>query len=304
MTVEFCYLIFITADYYVITYFIVPHFLQKRKYFYFIAATLVVIAFSAMLRALVAAQMNRYVFHSVHKTGFAGLYLNSAVNIFIWVQLIMIGKMIIDKTYNQQRLETLEKERMRNELDFLKAQVNPHALFNSLNTLYGHIDKSNQDARNILLQFSELLRYQLYDCTAEKICLEKETEYIRNYIAFQQWRKDKRLMVDVEIENKENGLKIAPLLLVVLIENTFKFVSNSTEKENKIIIKLCTKGTVLHSSFFNTTEQQQPLAMANSNGIGMANLHRRLELLYPHKYELNSSKRDDHYKTNLIIDLS
>ena len=141
----------------------------------------------------------------------------------------------------QQQLEFLEKERIKNELDYLKAQINPHALFNSLNTIYGHIDKSNQVARTILLQFSELLRYQLYDCGAEKVSLEKEIEYVKNYVAFQRLRKDEKLVVYLDIGTIEAGLKIAPLLLVVLIENAFKFVSNFSDKENKIVIKICTK---------------------------------------------------------------
>jgi len=97
----------------------------------------------------------------------------------------------------QQQLELLEKERVKNELDYLKAQINPHALFNSLNTIYGHIDKTNQVARNILLHFSELLRYQLYDCSAEKVILEKEVEYVTNYVAFQRLRKNENLVVNL-----------------------------------------------------------------------------------------------------------
>ena len=241
MTIEFCYLIFITADYYAISNFIIPQFLLKRKYVLFVSATVMIIVLSAWLRALVAIQMNLHFFHPAQITGFGTLYLNSIINISFWVLLITMGKMIIDRIQTQQQLGLLEKERIKNELDYLKAQINPHALFNSLNTIYGHIDKSNQVARNILLQFSELLRYQLYDCGAEKVSLEKEIGYIKNYVAFQRLRKDEKLVVTFTIENIDTGLKIAPLLLVVLIENAFKFVSNFSDKENKIIINIFTK---------------------------------------------------------------
>jgi sensor histidine kinase YesM len=149
--------------------------------------------------------------------------------------------MLVDRIQTHNQLELLEKERVKNELDYLKAQINPHALFNSLNTIYGHINKGNQTARNILLQFSELLRYQLYDCGAEKVSLEKEIGYIENYIAFQRLRKDENLIVAFQSEDIEIGLQIAPLLLVVLIENAFKFVSNFSGKENKISIKIFIK---------------------------------------------------------------
>ncbi|MGZ4033718.1 MAG: sensor histidine kinase [Bacteroidia bacterium] len=303
MTIEFCYLIFITIDYYTIAYFIIPRFLQKRKYASFVLISILLIAFSAFVRALIAAQMNLYFFHAIQNTGFGTLYFNSIINITIWVQIITIGKMLLDSIQHQQQLDILEKERVKNELDFLKAQINPHALFNSLNTIYGHIDKNNQVARNVLVQFSELLRYQLYDCSVEKISLEKEINYIKKYIAFEKLRKEESLVVKLEIENNGNGLEITPLLLIVLIENAFKFVSSYPDKENTIVIKLFTENNILHSHFSNTTDQQ-PLVIKNSGGIGIANLKRRLDLSYANKYELITNKENNLYKTDLIIDLS
>jgi two-component system, LytTR family, sensor kinase len=199
MTVEFCYLIFITADYYAIINFIVPEFLFKKKYFLFVLTIVMVIALSAWLRALIALQMNRHFFHAVLATDFNTLYFNSVINISLWVLLITIGKMLTERIQTQRQIELLEKERVKSELDYLKAQINPHSLFNSLNTIYGHIDKSNQVARNILLQFAELLRYQLYDCGAEKVNLGNEMSYIKNYVAFQRLRKDEKLVVNIQI---------------------------------------------------------------------------------------------------------
>jgi two-component system LytT family sensor kinase len=302
MTIEFCYLIFITINYYAITNFIIPQFLLKRKYPLFIIATISIIALSAWLRALIAVQMNLHFFHTTQAPDFFVLYLNSIINISIWVLIITIGRMMLDRIQNQQQLDLLEKEKTKNELDFLKAQINPHALFNSLNTIYGHIDKSNQTARNILLQFSELLRYQLYDCSSEKVSLQKEIEYIKNYVAFQQLRKNENLIVELDIKNTEEGLQIAPLLLVVLIENAFKFVSNS--HENKIVIKLAINGQVLHGTFINSIESQPNALSSGSNGIGLVNLKRRLDLLYPGKYELENKTENTFYQTNLTINLS
>jgi two-component system, LytTR family, sensor kinase len=304
MTVEFCYLIFITADFYAVNNFIVPKFLYNKKYFLFVLTIVIVIALSAWLRSQVALQMNRHFFHVAFTTDFSTLYLNSLINISLWVLLITMGKMLADRIQTQRQLELLEKERVKSELDYLKAQINPHALFNSLNTIYGHIDKTNQVARNILLQFSELLRYQLYDCEAEKVNLGEEMDYIKNYIAFQRLRKDEKLMVNFKIENIDSRLKIAPLLLVVLIENAFKFVSNFSDKENKICIRIITRGNILHTSFMNTKELPQAGNTKNSNGIGISNLKRRLELLYNNKFELTTNIDNAFYETHLKIDLS
>ena len=304
MTIEFCYLIFITADYYAITNLIVPRLLHKKKYPLFVLAIILVIAFSAWLRALVALEMNLHYFTAASLPDFATLYFNSIINISLWVLLVTVARMLMDRIQTQHQVELLEKERIKTELDYLKAQINPHALFNSLNTIYGHIDKSNQLARTILLQFSELLRYQLYDCGAEKVDLEKEIEYVKNYVAFQRLRKDEQLVVHLDIGAIEAGLKIAPLLLVVLIENAFKYASNYPDRENRICIKLFTKAHVLHCSFFNTKEIQPALAASNANGIGITNLKRRLELLYPGKFTLTSNTANDSYETSLIIDLA
>jgi two-component system LytT family sensor kinase len=304
MTIEFCYLLFITVDYYIINNFIVPQFLLKKKYALFLLSTILIIALSAWFRALVATEFNLHFFKPSVYFDFDTLYINSILNITIWVLIITMGKMLIDRVQTQQLVELLEKERVKNELNFLKAQINPHALFNSLNTIYGQIDKSNQVARNILLQFSELLRYQLYDCAEEKISLDREIGYIKNYVAFHRLRKDESLVVTLQTEPIEADLTIAPLLLVVLIENAFKFVSSFADKENKITINIHTKNSILHSSFVNTKEVRQVDVSSNANGIGIANLKRRLELLYPNKYELNKRDENAQYETTLRIDLS
>ena len=304
VSVEFCYLLFIAADYYATIYFIVPRFLKKKEYAYFILLTAALIAFSALLRAIVAAEMNIHIFHTKPPLTFGSLYLNSLINIFIWVELFIIGTMIADRMYGQQQLALLEKERIKHELDFLKAQINPHALFNSLNSIYGHIDKENQTARNILLKFSGLLRYQLYDCSEDKINLEKEIEYIRNYISFQQIRKEEDLIVETEINIDNYNHNIAPLLLVVLIENAFKFVSNFTDKDNKIDIRVNVEDGLFIFNICNTTEHRQALSsILNPGGIGIVNLKRRLELLYPDKYEIALKQEVDYYEATLKLQL-
>ena len=304
MTIEFCYLIFITADYYIINYLIVPEFLFKRKYILFITGILGTVILSAWGRSVIAFNMSLHYFHLSGNIDFPDLFLHSLINISLWVLLITVGKMMIERLQAQSQLEILQKERVKNELDYLKAQINPHALFNSLNTVYGHIEKNNQIARNTLLQFSELLRYQLYDCSEEKVSLEKEIGYLTNYISFHRLRKDETLLVSFQIENIEPGLQIAPLLLVVLIENAFKFVGNSSDKENKICIQLSTDGKLLHSLISNTKEFQEADTDNKSKGIGVANLQRRLELLYKGKYEYRVINEKNVYKSFLTIDLS
>lgn len=298
MTIEFCYLIFITVDYYVISDFVIPQFLFKRKYFLFVGVTILTIAMSAFLRALLSRYMNLHFFQTLQPLNFGTLYFNSFLNICLWILIITIAKMMIDRMQTQAQVDMLEKERVKSELDYLKAQINPHAIFNSLNTIYGHIDKNNQVARNILLQFSGILRYQLYDCSSEKVALEKEIGFVKNYVDFQRLRKDETLLVELTVSPIAQGLQVAPLLLVVLIENAFKFAGN------KISIKLYTEGHTLHGYFYNTKENLPSFPGGKESGIGLVNLKRRLELLYPGKYKLDTHTEKDFYETHLTIDLS
>lgn len=303
VTIEFCYLVFITVDYYVIVDYLLPRFFKSKRYGWFALSSLTLIAVSALLRALVSVQMNLHVFGGARPV-FGALYLTSLLNIFIWVELIVMGKMVIDRVYNQRQMAALERERVKQELDFLKAQINPHALFNSLNTIYAHIDKQNQTARNILLKFSGLLRYQLYDCGEDKISLDKEIEYIRNYIAFQRIRKEKNLEVEVNLISDSDSYLVAPLLLVILLENAFKFVSSFSDKENKISICLKAEHGRLNFGVHNTTEAIAELASPfKSGGIGLINLRRRLELLYPGKHSLALKHEGNLYLASLELEL-
>ena len=106
----------------------------------------------------------------------------------------------------EKYIEGIEKEKIQNELDFLKAQFNPHFLFNSINSIYGNINKSNSTAREMLLTFSEMLRYQLYECTTSKISIEKEINYIRNYVTLQQTRKPDNLSIQLHIVEDVKGI--------------------------------------------------------------------------------------------------
>src|SRR4051794_37463310 len=279
LTIQFCYLGFVAADYYFTIYFLLRRVLYKKGYLLFILAALGIIAVSSLLRSELAVFMNTHFFmQGKQQPAFGEIFLSSFINIFIWVLGLVTGKLIWDKIQNQQYVQSIEREKAKSELNFLKAQMNPHFLFNSLNSIYGYIDKNNKTARNILLQFSEMLRYQLYDCNADRISILKEIAYLRNYVLLQQYRKEENLIVQFNIDDPLEEFEIAPLLLVVFIENAFKYVSNFEERENKIIISLLYKKSKLNFSVFNTAEKRE----SNLNGgIGLKNVKRRLEILYP-----------------------
>ncbi|HEY6901324.1 MAG TPA: histidine kinase [Puia sp.] len=201
------------------------------------------------------------------------------------------------------RKAVLEEEKLKNELCFLKAQFNPHFLFNSINSIYGHIPRDNPMARNMLVIFSEMLRYQLYECNAKSVSIHKELHYIRNYVALQQIRKEEDLQIKLNVDMDAKDFFIAPLLFTAFIENAFRYVSSS-KGENKVVICLQKKEHLLRFRVFNTREKAGGTAVApDHRGIGISNAKRRLGILYPGRHELQIDDGVNFYQVTLTIDL-
>lgn len=304
LTVQFCYLAFIASAYYFIVYFSVPRFLYKRNYAVFVLLLLGAITTAALLRVPLAMYLNKHVFLPGNpQPGFRQLFINSLLNIFVWVVCLVAVTLIIEKVRFQRFLEALEKEKTKNELDFLKAQFNPHFLFNSINSIYGHIEKGNMQARRMLLTFSDMLRYQLYECNVENIAIEKEIDYIKNYVALQKTRKEENLLVNVCIGSEVKGFPIAPMLFIAFIENAFKYVSNDDHKQNKVEISMHVKDECLTFESSNTKDVIGQDTAIRHKGIGINNVKRRLELLYPEKHELIICDSEDIYHVSLKLQL-
>ncbi|WP_259068632.1 sensor histidine kinase [Mucilaginibacter sp. X4EP1] len=301
ITIQFCYLVFIAANYYFNSLYAIPQLLNKKKYVVFVLCFLSAIVITAVLRVPVSAFVYRYVFKITNNHfDYLMVFYNSFINILFWVVAILTGKMIADKIRSQRYIEKIESERAFNELNFLRAQFNPHFLFNSINSIYGHIDKSNKIARDMLLMFSEMLRYQLYECNVDQIEVERELNYIKNYIALQKSRMDERVVVNFLATNMNGNIKIAPLLLITFIENAFKYVGFNEYKENRVDITLNYDRGALFFTIFNTKDTfiSSP---EKSSGLGIANTKRRLELIYPNEHLLAIDNNDEGFGVHLTL---
>ncbi len=295
--IEFCYLIFITLNYYFTINYLIRRFLSKNIYVPFILLFSLSTTLAGLFRALVSYFITINVY-GLPATNFAKLLQNSVLNIFIWTSILVAGKMIMDRMRNQHYLEEVEKEKTKNELDFLKAQQNPHFLFNSLNSLYFQIDKTNSNARGTLMKLSEMLRYQLYECAADRIPIDKELSYLKSYVELQRLRLNSNYMINFGIDENVRDFEIAPLLIIPLVENSFKHVSHYTDKPNEINITLSYKDNVFICKVNNTMELTE---QNRSGGIGLKNLERRLELLYTNRFELNVVENNGRFDATLKI---
>lgn len=302
ITIQFCYLVFIAGNYYFNTLYTVPQLLNKKRYVPFALCLVGGVVAGALLRVPVSLLVNKYLFRvSVVKFNSLGVFFDSFINILFWVVLILTAKMIADRIKSQRYIEQIEMEKAANELNFLRAQFNPHFLFNSINSIYAHIDKSNKNAREMLLVFSEMLRYQLYECNVEQIELERELNYIRNYISLQKSRIDERIRVSFCADGISGNIKVAPLLLITFIENAFKYVGFNDGGDNRIDIKLACENDGIVFTAYNTKDSYMAASAANASGLGIANAKRRLELLYPGKHWLEIANAEHDYSVTLTL---
>lgn len=212
----------------------------------------------------------------------------------------LIRNNIIEKKVQEKvvLLEKLRAEKNNAELEFLKSQYHPHFLFNALNTIYFQIDDYNTDAKRSIEHLSELLRYQLYDVNQE-VQFSKEIKYLRSYIAFQQLRKTEKLIVNIDIDTALEESRVHPLLFQPLLENAFKYVSGTHE----IDLKLKLRKNDVYFELKNSVSDVMVSTAVKDSGIGLTNLKRKLELLYPEKYQLMTQKKGGFFKVTLILQI-
>ncbi len=219
--------------------------------------------------------------------------------------IIFLGLFRNSKLRHKEVIARMEKEKLKSDLTALRSQLDPHVIFNSLNTIYHQIEHDPQASRQTILDYADLLRYQLYKSNVDFIEMDMEISYLHKYITLQKLRISSRCKVSVFIEDDFAGIVIAPLLLVSVVENTFKHVSNTKNSGNFINITLIKKqgGIVLCTrNTINAPDYQESLN-EKKEGIGLANLKNRLMLIYPERHKIETLIKDDVYEVNLFIDV-
>lgn len=200
----------------------------------------------------------------------------------------------------------LDQQRINTELSFLKAQINPHFFFNTLNNIYALTNINIEKSQEALLKLSRMMRYVLYENQKDQTILSKEVNFIKDYIELMKMRLSDNVTLDIQITELKEDLIISPMLLLPFLENTFKHGISSQQACN-ILIKLEVMGNTL---FFETKNHIFPIhpesPEAKENGIGLVNTQRRLALLYPDKHRLKFGKDEtnEEYWVNLTIDLA
>jgi Putative regulator of cell autolysis len=268
--------------------------LYKKKYGWFGVCFFVLISASSLFKIYL---LQRILYPGVPFTFFDQRFkvriYDNMIPHFLLVSTGAAFKLLLDYAKAQRRLGEMAKEKAEAELGFLKSQINPHFLFNSINSVYFLIDKNNAEARSALHKFSDMLRYQLYEIKDEKVPIEKEISFINDYISLQRLRSEANCSVKLKVDKEVQGFSIEPLLLIPFVENSFKHLSHySNGKMNEIKIDLSRENGEMNFMISNTTEGKHVNQTRQHSGIGLPNVKRRLELLYPQKHKLNIHQHD------------
>ena len=273
------------------SYFIVPKFLFKKKYVIFVLASIVVIALSAYLSAELSlnARPQRVGLLRADKPRPPSAYLIHLLLISVSYILSVLAETFL---FAQKKEEAIAKQTAalaESELKFLKMQINPHFLFNSLNNIYALSMSNSEKTPESIHSLSEMLRYVIYDCETPKVPIEKEVNYIENFIDLFKLRSSNPFNITFINELENTSTEVAPMLFIIFIENAFKHSGIEKRGETFVDIKLQSVADTIVFSVENSLPKEI-IIKDKSSGIGLQNAKKRLEISYPNKHELNIEK--------------
>ena len=275
---------------------IMPYLLEKKQFGWYIVSLISLILLYTVFTSHYSQFIHNKLLHDDIVATRSGFWDNFVYGLCCTVIASMLY--ITQKWSEQQdQVKNIEINQLQTELKYLRSQINPHFLFNGLNTIYGNIDMSNSLARDITVQFSDLLRYNLYEADVDTIELDKEVKYLKNYVALQKARSNENMQVTLKVNYQNGSIKIAPLIFMAFVENAFKYVSRGDNGVNSITIDLKEENGRIDFTCDNSYDEEGQEA----GGIGLNNAARRLELLYKNRYQLDIKKGPDSYHVNLTL---
>lgn len=294
---------------YGLIYWIIPQTLNKKKYLFFVISALIWVYFNFALLMIL-----KYYYLEPKFPSFFADWLGHKMTVperltsaklifrefsFITYPVIILG--FISFNRKQQRLLKLEEEKKSMELKVLKNQLNPHFLFNTLNNLYTLTLKKDDKAPEVIAKLSEILDFVLYRCNEDYVSIEKEIALIENYIALEKLRYNENRLDILFTKNIQESNKISPLIILTFIENAFKHgVVNETEKA-VILLNIESKKEEIIFSIENTKPQNELIRISDKSKIGLVNVQKQLDLLYPKKHQLQIEETQTNFKVKLCL---
>lgn len=228
---------------------------------------------------------------------------NVFMSVFFVTAFVGLLKFVEDYFELEARSRELENRQLTSELRFLKAQVNPHFLFNTLNNLYYLAVNQSAQTPEIIAKLSGMMRYMIHESNAEQVALSKEIEYMENYLDLERLRLNEEVPITFEVDGDVAGARITPLILIAFLENAFKHGIGNGGGNSWITVSIRVVAGTLDYRVANSIVQQSEKTVRDASGIGLANVRRRLELSYPDNYRLDVNEDGERYRVHLKIKL-
>lgn len=296
----------LAAGIYLNFYVLIPKLFRQKKYFLYAIFTLATLLLMPYLSILT---LNYY--YNFRRLPQVATMFFSFMGYFIWfseiaflLSITTAIKVARQWLAKERYSRVLEKEKFNAEISLFKQQINPHFVFNALNSIYFAIPKSADLAQDIVMRLSEMLSHQLYDINKEWIPLSKEVEYLKNYIEIERIRQGKSLNLDCQIPEFVPHLQITPILLLPFVENAFKYAPTFNPSDYWVKIQIAVEGNQLIFQTENPFIADHQTTKHQKGGIGIANVKKRLEMVYPKKHKLSITQHDQIWKVDLVLELT
>ncbi|WP_177192092.1 sensor histidine kinase [Chitinophaga arvensicola] len=308
-----------TFFFYFVFYFIVPKVLLRGYIFLTLVCLMIPLLFWSIINylfslyAVVFLEIRdnglREFLERVVNAGWADTFSpNHLLKIFLPVLMTIAPpvslKLLLDIIRASTRTLRLERDNLNLEVDFLRSQLNPHFLFNTLNNIYSLSIRNDPMASDLIMHLSEMMRYTLYDSNTEKVPLHMEAEFLKNYVELESVRYGKNASIQFECDTEAMGeYQIAPLLMFPFVENAFKYSHSTTSNKCWIHASMEVTGDQLRFEISNS-KGELPEGKNVPGGIGLSNTHKRLNLLYPDQHTLFIENNPEYYKVVLTLTLN
>ena len=281
---------------YINLYFLIPRYLFAKKYAHYTGFLFVLVFLTASLITWIINDLD------LDSIDWSSRFVVTLIALTALALLTSGGKLLVEYLRKMMKFKEIENKQLKAELNLLKDQVNPHFLFNTLNNLYGLITQDqNQKAAEITLKLSDLMRYLLESSKTDKVSLKKEIQFLEDYLSLEKIRLSKNTDIRFEVSGIVSNVLIAPLLFIPLVENAFKHGLNTITADSFAHFSLSVQGKDLFFEAKNSLGKS--LENSPESGTGIANLRKRLQLIYPNNHLLDIQKSNDEYKVVLHIQL-
>ncbi len=285
--------------------FLLPRYFQAKQYSLYLLGFALVLALGTLINHLTFQYLADWLFEGYYFISYYewGDILEFTFTYMALSTLLHLSKSWFELNEKKKAINRLEREKLDAELLSLKSQINPHFLFNSLNNLYSLSLDQDERLPDLLLRLSDNLRYMLYESGDTFVPLQKEIQFLENYIDLQRIRAPKRVDIRFAVEGKIKDHAIAPLLLIHFVENAFKFGAKGSNTEAYVHVQCIVEENILTFSIKNN-KGKLALPPRVGGGIGLSNTRKRLALLYPNGHELRIEDKENEFEVFLTLSLS